>query len=157
MPGPDSDLKELHALNRRFIHNFVTNDVPGHDAILHPQFTSISPAGAHLDRATYLRYWKTGFDPKVIIYWDMRDERISVIGDVALVRATNRWVRVINGKETVGMTCYTDSYVRAGGKWLCVQAQLTPVAEANYPPDSTIVVQYRNGVMVAPSAGAPGL
>jgi hypothetical protein len=46
------------------------------------------------------------------------------------------------------MTCYTDTYVRVGLRWLCIQAQLTPVAEANYPPDSTIVCQYRNGVLV---------
>ena len=26
---------ELRALNARFINNFITNDVPGHDAILH--------------------------------------------------------------------------------------------------------------------------
>ncbi len=25
----------LRALNARFIHNFITNDVPSHDAILH--------------------------------------------------------------------------------------------------------------------------
>ena len=28
---------ELRALNARFINNFITNDVPGHDAILHYQ------------------------------------------------------------------------------------------------------------------------
>jgi len=31
-------MKELRGLNARFIHNFVTNDVPSHDAILHPGF-----------------------------------------------------------------------------------------------------------------------
>ena len=29
-------LRYLHALNARFIHNYVTNDVASHDAILHP-------------------------------------------------------------------------------------------------------------------------
>ena len=29
-------MDELRALNARFIHNFVTNDVASHDAILHP-------------------------------------------------------------------------------------------------------------------------
>ena len=156
MPSPESDLQDLRALNKRFIHNFVTNDVASHDAILHAGFTSISPSGAHIDRAAYLRYWKAGFDPKVITYWDMRDERITVIGDVALVRATNRWVREGGGAPMIGMTCYTDTYVRAATKWLCVQAQLTQVAEANYPPDSTIVVQYRNGVLMEPATAVSG-
>jgi hypothetical protein len=34
-------MNELRALNARFIHNFVTNDVASHDAILHPRFINI--------------------------------------------------------------------------------------------------------------------
>ena len=136
----------LSSLNKRFIHNFVTNDVASHDAILHPGFRAIYSAGNHIDRASYLKDWATGFDPDVITYWDMRDERINVYGDVALVGATNRWIRVREGVETPGMTCYTDTYVRAGGQWLCILAQLTPVAPENYPADDTIVVKYLRGV-----------
>ena len=147
MSSTANDLAALRALNKRFIHNFVTNDVASHDAILHPEFISITSGGGYLDRASYLRYWATGFDPDVITYWDMRDERITLVADVALVRATNRWVRERNGTSTTGMTCYTDTYVRAGSQWLCIQAQLTPVAEANYPPDSSIVCRYHRGVL----------
>lgn len=142
------DLEVLHSLNKRFIHNFVTNDVAGHDAILHPEFIEIGSSGAQQDRASYLQEWATGFDPDVITYWDMRDERISIFGDVALVRATTKWVRQANGVPVVGMTRYTDTYLRSGSHWLCVQAQLTPVAEHNFPPDSSIVCQYHHGVQV---------
>jgi hypothetical protein len=45
------------------------------------------------------------------------------------------------------MTCYTDTYVRVGENWLCILAQLTPVAAENYPPDDTIVVKYLRGVL----------
>ena len=83
-------MDELRALNARFIHNFVTNDVASHDAILHPGFINIWPTGQRWDRATYLKYWATAFDPKVIVYWDVRDELITVIGNVALVRSTNK-------------------------------------------------------------------
>ena len=38
-------MNELRALNARFIHNFVTNDVASHDAILHPRFINIWPTG----------------------------------------------------------------------------------------------------------------
>jgi hypothetical protein len=85
--------------------------------------------------------------PEVIMYWDMRDQRINVYGDVALVGATNRWIRVRDGVETPGMTCYTDTCVRVGENWLCILAQLTPVAAENYPPDDTIVVKYLRGVL----------
>lgn len=140
-------LATLHALNKRFIHNFVTNDVPSHDAILHPEFRNMTSTGAHVGREDYLRKWATGFDPEVITYWDLRDVRISVFGDMALISATNKWTQVRNGTETTGMTCYTDTYVREQGRWLCVLAQLTPVAAENYPPDSSIVVKYVKGRM----------
>jgi hypothetical protein len=141
-----TDLEALSALNKRFIHNFVTNDVASHDAILHPEFRAIYSAGNHIDRASYLRQWASGFDPAVIPYWDMRDQRINIVGDVALVSATNKWIRVRDGVESAGMTCYTDTYVRAGTSWLCVLAQLTAVAPQNYPADDTIVVRYLRGV-----------
>lgn len=139
-------LETLSALNKRFIHNFVTNDVPSHDAILHPNFRALYPGGVHIDRASYLQEWAHGFDPNVIIYWDMRDQRINIVGDTALVGATNRWIRVRDGQEVLGMTSYTDTYVYIGGQWLCVLAQLTPVTPENYPADETIVVKYLRGV-----------
>ncbi len=138
-------LETLRKLNQRFIHNFVTDDVPSPDAILHPQFRSVTPTGAHVDRPSYLRYWATDFDPAVIVYWDMRDERITLMGDTAFVGATNRWMRVIKGVETVGMTCYTDTYIRTPSGWLWGLAQLTLVAPENYPGDKTIVVRYLKG------------
>jgi len=138
-------LPTLRALNKRFIHNFVTNDVASHDAILHPAFRAIQPNGSLVARDAYLRYWASGFDPKVITYWDMRDETIVVAGATALVGAVNRWVRVRDGAETVGMTRYTDTYVLDGGQWLCVMAQLTTVAPEHVPADSTIVVKYLEG------------
>ena len=136
---------ELRALNARFINNFITNDVPGHDAILHDGFICITPTGARVSRADYLKAWATGFDAARIPYFDYRDEKIDVFGETALVRSTNRSVRMNDGVETVGMTMYTDTYVREYGQWKCIQAQITPVAPANYPPDETIVRRYVKG------------
>ena len=147
MQTTSETIATLSALNKRFIHNFVTNDVASHDAILHPDFRAIYTAGNHIDRVTYLKHWATGFDPAVITYWDMRDQRITLHGDTALVGATNRWIRVRDGVETLGMTCYTDTYVRVAGQWLCVLAQLTPVMPENYPADDTIIVKYIRGVL----------
>jgi hypothetical protein len=132
-------MNELRALNARFIHNFVTNDVPSHDAILHPGFITI------WDRVTYLKYWATAFDPHIIVYWDVRDELITIIGDVALVRATNKHTRRRDGKEVTGMTMYTDTYLFENGAWKCIQAQLTTVAPEHQPADDTIISVYIEG------------
>ena len=123
-PQSAGTMDELRALNARFIHNFVTNDVASHDAILHPDFINIWPTGQRLDRASYLKYWATAFDPKVIVYWDVRDELITVIGDVALVRSTNKHTRRRDGNEVTGMTMYTDTYLFENGAWKCIQAQI---------------------------------
>ena len=141
----DATINELRALNARFIHNFVTNDVGSHDAILHDSFINIWPTGQRWDRATYLKFWATAFDSKIMVYWDVRDELITVIGDVALVRATNKSIRRRDGKEVTGMTTYTDTYLFADGAWKCIQAQITAVAPEHYPADNTIVSVYIEG------------
>jgi hypothetical protein len=137
---------ELRALNARFIHNYVTNDVPSHDAILHRAFIAVQSNGARMGRDAYLVRWATGFHPDVVVYWDVRDENISIIGDVALVRSTNKHTIHRDGRETTGMTTYTDTYLYENGQWLCIQAQLTPVAREAEPSDDTIVSVYIRGI-----------
>lgn len=143
---PVDHLKTLRALNDRFIHNYVTNDVASHDAILHPDFVCVNSNGSRTKRAEYLKRWATGFDPEVVIYWDLRDENTTLIDDVALVRSTNKHTIRRDGNEATGMTTYTDTYLYGDGKWLCIQAQLTPVAHGFEPSDDTIVSVYVRGV-----------
>ncbi len=139
-------LHALRALNARFIHNFITNDVLSHDAMLHPEFTYIASNGRHVDRVRYLEEWATGFDPDVIPYWDVRDEQISIFGSVALVRSTNKFIERRHGKEITGMACYTDTYLFENGAGKCLQAQITPVSLEHWPEDDTIVSIYIKGI-----------
>ena len=74
---------------------------PSHDAILHPEFICITPMGARVGRADYLKAWATGFDAERIPYYDYRDEKIDVFGDTALVRSTNKRVTAQDGGESV--------------------------------------------------------
>ena len=139
-------MDDLRSLNARFIDNFVTNDVALHDAMLHDRFIGVRSDGTRIDRASYLEQWATGFDPEVIVYWDVRDELITLIGNVALVRSTNKHVFRHDGRDETGMTTYTDTYLHEGGAWKCIQAQITPVAPGKEPTDETIVSVYLNGV-----------
>ena len=61
------------------------------------------------------------------------------------MRATNKHIVRENGSDVTGMTTYTDTYIREDGRWLCIQAQLTPVAPAFFPTDDTIVSRYIEG------------
>ena len=141
----ERSVRELQVINARFIDNYVTNDVVSHDRLLHKDFVAIQSDGAVLDRATYLAMWAHGFDPDVITYWDLRDEHITVLCDVALVRATNK----CTSRGHTGMTMYTDTYVRVGGAWKCAQAQTTRIAPGNEPGDDTVIAVYHRGIKEA--------
>ena len=143
----EEEVAQLKIINARFIHNFVTNDVASHEKIIHPQFVHISSNGKWIDRAQYLHDWKTGFDPNVIVYWDYRNEKITVIGTTALVRSVNKFTFVKEDKEITAMSQYTDTYIKESGVWRCIQDPITNVAPENYPGDETIVKKYVRGVM----------
>lgn len=145
-PASAEAIGDLRRLNAQFIENFVRNDVESHDAILHADFICIGGNGARIDRAAYLKRWATGFDPRVIVYWDVRDEFISVVGNVALVRATNKEIVRRDGRDVATMSTYTDTYVHERGRWSCIQAQITPVATDQEPGDDTIISIYVDGI-----------
>jgi hypothetical protein len=110
-----------------------------------PEFHLHQSDGRRISRADYLKAWATGFDGERIPYYDYRDEVINVVGNTALVRSTNKRVGLKDGVETVAMTMHTDIYVHENGAWKCLQAQITPVAPANYPSDDTVVRKYVKG------------
>ncbi|HKP24992.1 MAG TPA: nuclear transport factor 2 family protein [Dongiaceae bacterium] len=138
-------IDDLRAPNALFIENFIRNDVKSHDAILHADFICVRSNGARMDRATYLERWATGFDPHVIVHWDVRDELITLAGNVALVRATNKEIVRRDGRDAAAMTTYTDTYLYERGSWKCIQAQITPVARDQEPGDDTVISTYSRG------------
>jgi hypothetical protein len=146
MPARPNVANSLPARAHRTFGGPAHRTMPGHPRI-HPQFVHISSTGKWIDRAQYLHDWKTGFVPNVIVYWDYRNEKITVIGTTALVRSVNKYTFVKEGKEITAMSQYTDTYVKESGIWRCIQAQITNVAPENYPGDETIVKKYVRGVM----------
>ena len=142
----DDDLATLRKLNATFIHNFVTNDTASHNRIIHKNFVYISSSGKVVPRDVYMKNWAHGFDPKVYKYWDYRDEAIRIFGNTALVRSINKCTTVEKGKETTGMTIYTDTYIKENGEWKCIQAQITNLDEKNFRGDDKIVRKYVNGI-----------
>jgi len=134
------DLKTLKLLNAKFTNNFVTNDTVSHSRIIHKDFVCIGASGQYINRRDYMNGWVHGFDG--FIYWDYRDERISIFGNTALVHAANKYVVVSNGKENKGMSMYTDVYIKENGEWKCVQAQISKLSHEFFPGDETIVKKY---------------
>lgn len=121
------DRRQLSALNAQFIRNFVTEDSASHNKILHKDFICIENAGVIVAREEYLKAWAHAYRDSRYTSFTYTDEVIRIFGNTALVRSKTTSVKKVDGKEIKGHTIYTDTYVKENGKWLCVQAHITPV------------------------------
>jgi hypothetical protein len=77
-----------------------------------------------------MKGWATDFDNSGYKSFSYTDEFIRIFGDMALVRSKTIYTKEANGKIIQGNSIYTDTYLKENGKWLCVQAQITPVKSA---------------------------
>ena len=127
-PEEQMDREALSALNAQFIKNFVTNDAEAHDKIIHKDFVCIENSGEIVDRKRYIHEWRNGYDPNVFLSFTYSEEHIRFFGSIALVRSKTTYTKKLNGTIVTGHTVYTDIYLKENGKWLCVQAQITPVS-----------------------------
>ena len=120
------DHAQLSALNHQFIQNFLHNDTIAHNKIIYKDFVCILGNGSVINRDDYMKGWAHGYDTSVYRSFAMQNEFIRVFGNTALVRAETIYTIVKDGKEIMGGTIYTDTYIKLDGRWWCIQAQLTP-------------------------------
>jgi hypothetical protein len=74
-----------------------------------------------------MKRWASGYSKSVYTSLSYTDELIRIFGNSALVRSKTVYTKVVDGKTVHGNSVYTDTYVKEGGTWKCVQAQITPV------------------------------
>jgi ketosteroid isomerase-like protein len=122
-----TDRDQLSELNARFIQNFITQDAAAHDKIIHKDFICIESNGQIVEREKYLRSWAHDYDNSGYITFSYSDEVIRIFGNTALVISKTTYTKEVNGSIITGHSIYTDTYVKENGKWLCVQAHITPV------------------------------
>lgn|GEM_PF-169288 len=122
-----TDSVALSALNKQFIENFVRQDANRHQEIIHRDFVCIESDGHMTGREEYLKGWATAYKRSGYTSFGYTDEVIRIFGSVALVRSKTVYTKMVDGKEIKGNSVYTDTYVKEGGVWKCVQAQITPV------------------------------
>jgi hypothetical protein len=125
-PIADDDKVVLSKLNAKFIHNFVTQDAATHDQIIHKDFVCIESTGAIVQRDAYIKGWATGYRDSGYKTFDYTDEFIRIFGSTALIRSRTVYTKEKDGVIISGSSIYTDTYVKENGRWLCVQAQITP-------------------------------
>jgi hypothetical protein len=122
-----ADIGELSDLNRQFIENFIYEDTVRHNVISHPDFLCVQSDGTIESREDYMKRWASGYSKSGYTSFNYTDELIRIFGNTALVRSKTVYTKIVNGKTVHGNSVYTDTYVKEGGVWKCVQAQITPV------------------------------
>jgi len=114
-----SDLEQLMALNRDYIHSVQHGDVTRFKAILAEDFLCSNPDGSLVDRAQFLEQTAR---PVTISGLEAHDVRVRILGDVAIIHARTSYVTP-SGEQRSGR--YTDVWARRGGRWLAVSAHVT--------------------------------
>ena len=114
-----SDLGTLQQLNQEYVDAFMNADVEWYRAHLAEDFVCVESDGSVLDKAEFLSNTVKGPD---VVEYKLHEVDIRVYGDAALVRATGVWIRE---DGSMGMSRYTDVYIRVSSEWKAVSAQIT--------------------------------
>ena len=114
-----SDLRTLQQLNQEYVDAFMNADVEWYRAHLAEDFVCVESDGSVLDKAEFLSNTVKGPD---VVEYKLHEVDIRIYGDAALVRATGVWIRE---DGSMGMSRYTDVYIRISSEWKAVSAQIT--------------------------------
>jgi hypothetical protein len=110
------DLAILEQLNLDYIHSDETSDAKRFNEFLAEDFLTQTP-GVTRNRDEYLEYIAMPRPIKNII---LRDIKVRILSDVALIHGRVTYVMVANGEEREAL--YTDVYQKRSGTWFCVAA-----------------------------------
>jgi ketosteroid isomerase-like protein len=119
-----SDSAILRRLNQEYVDAFMNADVGWYREHLSADFVCIESDGSVLGKDQFLTNTLEGPD---VIDYKLHDVDVRVYGDAALIRATGVWTRE---DGSMGMSRYTDVYVRIGAEWKAVSAQVTRTTRA---------------------------
>jgi ketosteroid isomerase-like protein len=114
-----SDLDELTALNRDYIHSVQHGDVRRFDEILAEDFLCSNPDGSLVDKNQFLAQTA---QPVTISSLSVQEVRVRILGDVAIIHARTSYATP-DGEQRNGR--YTDVWARRDGRWLAVSAHVT--------------------------------
>ena len=125
-PG-ESDQQSLISLEREWNEAFYAHDVSAIENLLADEFTATYDDGSRGDRARELSLTREFNQQVESAVQD--DFTVRIYGDAAVVWFTLRLTGIKQGKRTQLSLSYTDVWVLRDGRWQCVSAQSTKLAE----------------------------
>lgn len=57
----------------------------------------------------------------------LRDMKVRVVGNIAIVQGVDDEVTSMNGRDTSGRWGFTDVFARRGGRWVAIASQTTKI------------------------------
>jgi ketosteroid isomerase-like protein len=117
----------LLQLNQEYVDAYMNADVDWFAIHLDDDFVCIESDGWILNKEEFSSDAENTPD---IVDYKLHDVDVRVYGDVALVRAAGIWMRE---DGSMGMSRYTDVYVRRNGEWKVVPAQITRTSRMGRP------------------------
>lgn len=114
-----ADKSTLEQLNQEYVDAFMNGDVEWYRKHLAEDFVVIESDGSIFNKQEFLT--NTARGPDVADY-KLQKVDVRIYGNVALVHAIGVWTTA-NGSK--GRSLYTDIYVKEGGEWKTVAAQIT--------------------------------
>jgi ketosteroid isomerase-like protein len=109
----------LERLNQEYVDAFMNADVEWYQEHLADDFVVIESDGSVLNKDQFLRSTANGPD---VVDYKLHEVDVRIYGETALVRATGVWIRE---DGSMGMSRYTDVYVKNTTEWKAVSAQIT--------------------------------
>ena len=119
--------KQVASLSKQHQAALVAGDTEALDAILSDDFVVINPFGEVISKARQAKELKDGTMDFLSI--DSLEVKVRVYGDAAIVTGRYQVKLKIRGRENATPVRTTESFAKQGGKWRCVSAQVTRIAE----------------------------
>ena len=119
--------KQVASLSNRNHAALVAGDTSALDALLSDDWEGISPFGEVISKARQAKELKDGTLDFISI--DPSEVKVRVYGDAAVVTGRYQVELKLRGRENTIPVRITESFAKQGGKWRCVSAQVTRIAE----------------------------
>lgn len=123
-PDPARDEAELIRLEHQYARALMTRD----RAFLMRFYASDWRGGNWMGFWSKSTMIKSILDARYVIRsMEVRDLKVRVMGDVAIVQGVDEEVTTVDGKDTSGKWAFTDVFARRDGRWVAVASHTSEV------------------------------
>lgn len=121
--------KQVASLSKQNHAALVAGDTSALDALLSDDWLVIDPFGEVISKARQAKELKDGTLDFISI--DPSEVKVRVYGDAAVVTGRYQVKLKNSGRENSLPVRITEAFAKQGGKWRCVSAQVTRIAETS--------------------------